>query len=101
MIYHAALETSVELAEKYGAYETFDGSPASRGELQFNLWGVDDENTFSRRCNSMMVKISNRNMTINRNTDMIGKDSESKSSDMDNEIHYLLPQCQQLQQVKS
>jgi len=51
-IYHAALETSVELAEKYGAYETFDGSPASRGELQFNLWGVDDENTFSRRCNS-------------------------------------------------
>ena len=24
-----------------GAYTTFDGSPASRGELQFDMWGVD------------------------------------------------------------
>jgi ribonucleotide reductase alpha subunit len=44
-IYHAALEASTEVAEKDGAYQTFDGSPASQGELQFNLWGVQDEET--------------------------------------------------------
>jgi ribonucleotide reductase alpha subunit len=28
------------LAEKLGAYESFPGSPASKGQLQFDLWGV-------------------------------------------------------------
>mmetsp|Transcript_18122 Transcript_18122/g.49447 ORF Transcript_18122/g.49447 Transcript_18122/m.49447 type:complete len:917 (-) Transcript_18122:84-2834(-) len=44
-IYHAALEASVELAEVEGPYETFKGSPASRGDIQFNLWGLQDEET--------------------------------------------------------
>ena len=39
-IYHAALESSCEMAEKEGAYETFAGSPASQGILQFDLWNV-------------------------------------------------------------
>ncbi|OWB74340.1 hypothetical protein B5S31_g4129 [[Candida] boidinii] len=38
-IYHAALEASVELAIKDGAYESYQGSPASQGILQFDLWG--------------------------------------------------------------
>ncbi|KAH3677128.1 hypothetical protein WICMUC_001883 [Wickerhamomyces mucosus] len=37
-IYHAALEASVELAKVEGPYETFKGSPASQGLLQFDLW---------------------------------------------------------------
>lgn len=37
-IYHAAVEASIELAEKYGTYETYQGSPASQGLLQFDLW---------------------------------------------------------------
>jgi len=41
-IYHASLEASVELAEELGPYETFKGSPISKGLLQFNLWGVSD-----------------------------------------------------------
>ena len=40
-IYHAALEKSCELAEKDGCYETFPGSPASQGILQFDMWNVD------------------------------------------------------------
>ena len=39
-IYYHALSASVELAERDGAYETFAGSPASKGLLQFDLWGV-------------------------------------------------------------
>merc|ERR1719487_2678713 len=38
-IYYAACEASCELAERDGAYETFSGSPASEGKLQFDLWG--------------------------------------------------------------
>merc|ERR1719450_187300 len=38
-IYFAACEASCELAELHGSYETFAGSPASKGQLQFDLWG--------------------------------------------------------------
>jgi len=38
-IYFAACEASCELAEQQGPYETYEGSPASQGKLQFDLWG--------------------------------------------------------------
>ncbi len=38
-IYHAALESSCELAQNYGKYESYEGSPISQGKLQFDLWG--------------------------------------------------------------
>jgi len=37
-IYYASLEKSVELAIEDGKYECFDGSPASKGILQFDMW---------------------------------------------------------------
>ena len=40
-IYYHALDESCRLTESHGPYESFEGSPASRGELQFDLWGVD------------------------------------------------------------
>lgn len=40
-MYHAAIETSTELASVYGTYATYQGSPASHGLLQYDLWGVD------------------------------------------------------------
>lgn len=43
-IYHAALEKSCELAQRDGPYETFAGSPASKGILQFDMWNVDPTN---------------------------------------------------------
>lgn len=39
-LYHAAVEASCERAEDLGPYPTFEGSPASRGKLQFDLWGA-------------------------------------------------------------
>ena len=40
-IYHASLESSYELAEMYGPYESFKGSPFSKGILQFDMWDRD------------------------------------------------------------
>lgn len=37
-IYHAAVEASIELAAEEGPYETYEGSPASKGLLQYDLW---------------------------------------------------------------
>jgi ribonucleotide reductase alpha subunit len=37
-MYHAALTESCELAREQGPYETFAGSPASKGILQFDMW---------------------------------------------------------------
>jgi len=39
-IYFAACEASMELSQKKGHYETFRGSPASEGILQFDMWNV-------------------------------------------------------------
>ena len=39
-IYYAAATASKDLARAEGPYETFAGSPASRGILQFDMWGV-------------------------------------------------------------
>jgi ribonucleotide reductase alpha subunit len=39
-IYFAALAESCWIAKDEGAYETFRGSPASQGVLQFDMWGI-------------------------------------------------------------
>ncbi len=39
-IYFAAVTESANQAEKHGTYETFQGSPLSKGMFQFDLWGV-------------------------------------------------------------
>lgn len=39
-IYHAALTESCTLAKKEGPYETFQGSPASQGILQPDMWEI-------------------------------------------------------------
>lgn len=39
-LYYGALEASCELAEELGTYETYNGSPASKGILQYDMWNV-------------------------------------------------------------
>jgi ribonucleoside-diphosphate reductase alpha chain len=41
-IYFGCLTASVELAIKDGPYETFAGSPFSKGQLQYHLWGLKE-----------------------------------------------------------
>jgi ribonucleoside-diphosphate reductase alpha chain len=40
-IYYAALHASMDISFRCGSYETFIGSPASKGILQFDMWNVD------------------------------------------------------------
>ncbi|MEZ4986724.1 MAG: ribonucleoside-diphosphate reductase subunit alpha [Saprospiraceae bacterium] len=39
-IYYAALTESCVLAQEQGTYESYEGSPASKGILQYDMWGV-------------------------------------------------------------
>jgi len=43
-IYYAALTASKDLAIELGTYETYKGSPISKGQLQFDMWGVTPSN---------------------------------------------------------
>ena len=39
-IYYAAMTASKDLAKEFGTYESFPGSPLSKGIFQFDMWGV-------------------------------------------------------------
>jgi ribonucleoside-diphosphate reductase alpha subunit len=65
-IYHASLESSCELAEMYGTYETFKGSPFSQGILQFDMWDRDPKFSGRYDWNAMreLVKKGTRNSLL-------------------------------------
>lgn len=39
-IYFGAMEASMEIAKKDGTYESYKGSPVSKGIFQFDMWGI-------------------------------------------------------------
>lgn len=47
-LYYAALMASMELAREEGPYETFKGSPISKGLFQYNMWGLEDADLSGR-----------------------------------------------------
>ena len=47
-LYFAAVTASMEMAKEEGPYSTFAGSPISKGEFQYNLWGLKDEDLSGR-----------------------------------------------------
>jgi ribonucleoside-diphosphate reductase alpha chain len=54
-IYFAALTASKDLAKREGAYSSFQGSPASQGLLQYDFWGLN-ENDLSGMWNFSALK---------------------------------------------
>ena len=57
-IYFGALDSSHTLAIEKGPYSTFGGSPLSEGILQFNMWGLKDEDLSGRwKWNSLRKNI--------------------------------------------
>ena len=47
-LYFAALSASKDMAKEEGTYESYKGSPISKGEFQHNLWGIKDEELSGR-----------------------------------------------------
>ena len=47
-LYFAAVTASAEEAKQEGTYETYKGSPMSKGEFQHNLWGIKDKELSGR-----------------------------------------------------
>ena len=47
-LYFAALTASKEMAKVEGPYESYKGSPISKGDFQHNLWGIKDEELSGR-----------------------------------------------------
>ena len=61
-MYHAALESSWDLACKEGPYKSFEGSPTSKGILQFDMWDVQPTNRYNwddLKCNIKLNGIRN------------------------------------------
>lgn len=49
-IYYASLDESIEMAKEQGAYQTYEGSPLSKGQTQIDLWDkttTDDRHPWS------------------------------------------------------
>lgn len=62
-IYFAAMTASKDLAKEFGAYETFAGSPVSKGIFQFDMWGITptdrwDWTTLKKEVNQFGVRNS-------------------------------------------
>lgn len=55
-IYYGALEASCEIAEIYGPYETYNGSPVSKGILQYDMWDKEPSDLWN--WNELKTKIS-------------------------------------------
>jgi len=47
-LYFAAVTASMELAKEEGKYSSYEGSPISQGEFQYNLWGLKDSDLSGR-----------------------------------------------------
>jgi ribonucleoside-diphosphate reductase alpha chain len=47
-LYFAAITASMEMAIEEGVYSSYEGSPISKGEFQYNLWGIKDEELSGR-----------------------------------------------------
>jgi ribonucleoside-diphosphate reductase alpha chain len=54
-IYYASLTASADLAKQDGHYESYEGSPISKGILQHDLWGVETSSRWD--WNSLRAKI--------------------------------------------
>lgn len=62
VLYCGALTASCDLAKEEGAYETFAGSPASQGILQFDMWGKNPQGFEDIKAN--IVKYGLRNSLL-------------------------------------
>ena len=56
-IYYHSCKKSCELAKQYGKYSSFDGSPSSKGILQFDMWNKIPEKYTLEKWNNLKEEI--------------------------------------------
>lgn len=64
-LYYGALEESMHLAKRDGPYETFTGSPASEGLLQFDLWERELRCMEARKRGLNPYSVEGKNVRVN------------------------------------
>lgn len=65
-IYYGAVKSSVKLSKKYGPYRLFEGSPASKGMFQFDLWNKE---RFEKECSESQNASEFLNSLVNFSSD--------------------------------
>ena len=64
-IYYGAMKASMSLARQNGPHESFRGSPLSKGQFQFDLWGVDPSGRYDwDDLRSKVIKFGVRNSLL-------------------------------------
>lgn len=63
-IYYAAVEASHELSLEKGSYDAFEGSPYSKGVLQYHLWNVSPTTKYDWKGLEQKVKLGMRNSLL-------------------------------------
>lgn len=64
-IYYGAMKASISLSQKDGPHESFRGSPLSKGQFQFDLWGVDPSDRYDwDDLRSKVIKFGARNSLL-------------------------------------
>ena len=64
-MYYSAVKTSCEIAKVEGPYVTFEGSPMSKGQFQFDLWGVQPSDRYDwEALRKDVMKYGIRNSTL-------------------------------------
>ena len=65
-IYYSAVDCSIELAAQYGPHSAFSETRAAKGDLQFDLWGLNPKDM--KRWNSLKMRMAKHGL---RNSLMI------------------------------
>lgn len=67
-LYFGAVTASMELAKEEGPYSSYKGSPISKGQFQYNLWGIKDEELSGRwdwaKLRKQVIKTGVRNSLL-------------------------------------
>ena len=63
-LYHAAVSESIRRAAELGPYASYEGSPASEGKLQFDLWGITPSKCDWKPVKEMLAGFGLRNSLL-------------------------------------
>jgi ribonucleoside-diphosphate reductase alpha chain len=61
VMYYNGIDESVKMSQELGSYETFSGSPASKGLFQFDLWTIEE---LEKKNNNEFFVINDKDLKV-------------------------------------